>query len=182
MSAVAFAEFESDQIAEAITVRTLGREWSPRLRSHHENLVDSFTNETTSWHAAEKARTYSIKQNVLSPKQIKLGGLHEISAHRRFPRDEAVREVFRTLSDKWRDETMFESSNSSVVLNENYQKIIGLGPKAVPWIIDDLRETGSPWFWALRMITREDPVSPADRGRIPRMIEAWLNWAKEYGI
>ncbi|WP_198432485.1 hypothetical protein [Burkholderia ubonensis] len=95
-----------------------------------------------------------------------------------YARDGRIRAIFEPLRDAWHRETGVLSSTTDIVLNENYQKIIGLGPQAVPWILDDLRVTSAPWFWALRMITREDPVAPRDRGRINRMVDAWLNWAQ----
>ena len=37
------------------------------------------------------------------------------------------------------------------------------------------------WFWGLKAITGEDPVALADRGKVGRMAQAWLDWAKKRG-
>jgi hypothetical protein len=37
------------------------------------------------------------------------------------------------------------------------------------------------WFWALKSITREDPVPAGDRGSTPKMVDAWLSWGKQKG-
>lgn len=57
-----------------------------------------------------------------------------------------------------------------------YQQIIGMGPEVVPLLLRDLAETESHWFWALRVITNDNPVPPEHRGRVDRMISAWLSW------
>ncbi len=62
-----------------------------------------------------------------------------------------------------------------------YQRIIGMGPNAIPLILREWTEKPEPWHWALRSITGADPVSPADRGRIGAMREAWLRWAEQNG-
>ena len=62
-----------------------------------------------------------------------------------------------------------------------YQQIIGMGTDAIPFIVEELRQTPDQWFWALKAITGEDPVDPADRGRVRRMADAWLELAKEHG-
>ena len=46
-----------------------------------------------------------------------------------------------------------------------YQEIIGNGgKKAIPLILEDLKEAQAQWFWALRSIARESPVRPEERG------------------
>jgi hypothetical protein len=62
-----------------------------------------------------------------------------------------------------------------------YQRIIGMGERALPHILGDLQVRGGQWFWALRAITGEIPYSPKDAGRIPVMKEAWLDWGKRNG-
>ena len=62
-----------------------------------------------------------------------------------------------------------------------YQSIIGLGEKAVPLLLDELRRDPDHWFWALKSITRVDPVPAEDIGRLQRMADAWLAWGKDEG-
>lgn len=89
-----------------------------------------------------------------------------------------LRDQFLDLSKKWREETIFTSSMTEIVLNDAYQQIIGMGPDVLPYIFDDLQTKGGHWFWALRAITRENPVKPEDVGNIKRMTESWLEWAR----
>lgn len=62
-----------------------------------------------------------------------------------------------------------------------YQRIIGLGPAVIPLILADLARQPDHWFWALKALTGEDPVSPGDRGKMAAMSEAWLRWGRANG-
>jgi hypothetical protein len=85
------------------------------------------------------------------------------------------------LAERWRKETHLASAISTVFLHPAYQEIIGLGPAALPLILDDLAKTRADWFWALRAISGENPVPPEERGQIPRMTERWLEWGHRNG-
>jgi hypothetical protein len=63
-----------------------------------------------------------------------------------------------------------------------YQQIIGLGEAAIPLLLKELEKKSGHWFWALKSISREDPVLPESRGRISEMTQAWMDWgqAKDY--
>lgn len=67
-------------------------------------------------------------------------------------------------------------------MHPDYQAIIGMGPEALPMIVEDLRDNSGHWYWALKAISNEDPVPPSDRGSIKRMKIAWLRWAEQRGI
>ena len=62
-----------------------------------------------------------------------------------------------------------------------YQRIIGMGPAAVPLILEELQREPDHWFWALEAITQEDPVPAAARGKIGDMADAWIAWGKQQG-
>ncbi|MBI5865351.1 MAG: hypothetical protein HZB38_12750 [Planctomycetes bacterium] len=92
------------------------------------------------------------------------------------------RERFQRLARQWREDTRWLSSTTDIAMHPAYQAIIGMGPEALPMIVDDLRENAGHWYWALKAISNEDPVPPGDRGAIKRMKAAWLRWAEEKGI
>ena len=60
-----------------------------------------------------------------------------------------------------------------------YQQIIGMGKTAIPLILFEMMAKPGHWFWALKSITGEDPVSPEQRGDVNEMTQAWLRWGKE---
>lgn len=93
--------------------------------------------------------------------------------------DNALQQVFENLANEWRQEQEFSSSITEIAIVPAYQQIIGMGPAALRWILADLRETHDHWFWALKSIARCDPVLPQDRGNVPAMAKAWLEWGKQ---
>ncbi|MBI3355838.1 MAG: hypothetical protein HY038_03540 [Nitrospirae bacterium] len=88
---------------------------------------------------------------------------------------------FLTLKDRWETETCLLSSASDIAMHPAYQQIIGMGPTAIPLILSEMRKKPDHWFWALRSITGEDPVLPEHKGKIKKMTEDWLRWAKIRG-
>lgn len=97
-------------------------------------------------------------------------------------RTEALRGRFQELADRWREETEFQSAISALYLHPAYQEIIGLGPDALPLILEDLATTRSDWFWALRAISGENPTPADERGQVSKMIDHWLKWGHERGL
>jgi hypothetical protein len=89
----------------------------------------------------------------------------------------SVEERFAELTDAWRRATEFTSSITDMATNEAYQQIIGMGRPVLSLIFAELRREPDHWFWALKAITGEDPVAPADKGDIDKMTEVWLQWA-----
>jgi hypothetical protein len=98
--------------------------------------------------------------------------------------DQLVVEIkFKRLRNAWETETRITSSLTKIVMAPSYQKIIGLGPSAVPLILQELEREGDDpdwWFWALEMITGENPVPTADKGNNRAMAKAWIEWGKDH--
>ena len=90
-------------------------------------------------------------------------------------------EQFANLANEWKAASGHLSSVSRIAVHPAYQRIIGMGRKAIPLILDDLREHPDHWFWALAAITGVDPVPDSDAGHVSRMTEAWLKWGREEG-
>ncbi|WP_330347839.1 hypothetical protein [Streptomyces sp. NBC_00582] len=93
---------------------------------------------------------------------------------------EQVRELFEELRAQWAEETEFSSSIAQAATHSAYQRIIGLGPEALPFIFQQLREDPSPkWFWALRAIVGEDKAASSEG--VQEAVDEWLSWAAEEG-
>jgi hypothetical protein len=56
-----------------------------------------------------------------------------------------------------------------------------MGEVIVPLLLRELEKKSGRWFWALKCITREDPVPPESRGKTQEMIKAWLEWGTQKG-
>ena len=95
---------------------------------------------------------------------------------------EASAQRFAALAARWRTETAALSSVSQIALHPAYQEIIGLGRTATPLILREMQRQPGHWFRALRAITGEDPVRPEQRGSVPEMTAAWLQWGGARGF
>jgi hypothetical protein len=89
--------------------------------------------------------------------------------------------LFDGLVKRWREETGAYSSVTQMAMHPAYQRIITMGPAALPLIFRELERRPGHWFWALRAITGENPVRREDAGDIGKMTEAWLAFARDHG-
>lgn len=95
--------------------------------------------------------------------------------------DPAVEREFNALTERWRMETRQLSSDSDIAGKFAYHQIIGMGERVLPLIFRELQERGGRWYWALRAITRQNPVRPEERGNVRRMTDVWLQWGRDQG-
>lgn len=89
--------------------------------------------------------------------------------------------VFDTLAATWKTEAAACSTVIEMVTRPSYQRIIGMGKIAIPYILSALSREPDHWFWALKAISGEDPVALADRGDLRKMTKAWLIWGARSG-
>lgn len=87
-----------------------------------------------------------------------------------------LEQEFNELASVWYRETGKLSSAEQIVLHPAYQKIIGMGEDALPFIFKELQKTRGHWIWALAMITRHDQGKPGMKFR--EAVDAWLDWGK----
>jgi len=88
---------------------------------------------------------------------------------------------FRALARQWKNETQYASHSNQMFLVPSYQRIIGLGPSAIPLILRELENEPGHWFWALAALTGENPAAQGTAGNVDAMREAWLQWGRERG-
>ena len=93
----------------------------------------------------------------------------------------ALDRLVNELADQWAADTAFESSGSKLFSNPNYLQVMALGPSAIPHILQRMLRTGEHWFFALSMISRENPVPPKASGDIPTTIKCWKEWGRANG-
>jgi len=103
--------------------------------------------------------------------------------HYRFPisRQDNLSLKFSRLVNQWLMERPPSSLIQGLVLHPAYQRIIGMGPVAIPFLLQELKRKPDHWFWALNAIAGVDPVNPEQRGKIDQMANAWLRWGREQG-
>ncbi|MBX9791340.1 MAG: hypothetical protein K2Y37_20665 [Pirellulales bacterium] len=93
-----------------------------------------------------------------------------------------IARTFHDLALEWRSAESPASSVKELAMHPAYQKIIGLGPAAVPLIIAELNREPDHWFWALEAITGADPVPVDVAGDLDAMAAAWIDWARAHGL
>ena len=95
---------------------------------------------------------------------------------------EPLPQRFKRLLSEWKMQAAPLPSATAMAMLPSYQEIIGMGEPALPLILNELKERPAHLFWALRAISGVDPVAPENRGRIDKMIEAWINWGRQKRI
>jgi hypothetical protein len=87
---------------------------------------------------------------------------------------------FNKFAAEWRAQklraTSFFAKNAT---HPAYQHIIGMGKRVLPFILRELKKGSDDWFWALKAISGDDPVSIENRGKLKEMRDAWLRWGRE---
>lgn len=94
--------------------------------------------------------------------------------------EHSVVRQFLALRDQWYVERGPQSALSEIVGCPSYRQIMEMGERAVPLILDQLRQEGGDpdyWFTALEGITGADPVAESDYGDMAAMAKSWLDWA-----
>jgi hypothetical protein len=94
----------------------------------------------------------------------------------------APRERFQRLATEWKQRSRLLSNTAQMAMLPPYQKIIGMGPDAVPLILEELRREPDQWFWALEAITEENPVPPEAAAKVRQMADAWIEWGRQQGL
>ena len=92
------------------------------------------------------------------------------------------RDMFLRLVEQWRTERVgAASSMADIIACPSYLRIIGMGWRALPFIIEQLEQEGDEpdhWCAALEAVTGEDPVPEDAHGDAVRIAQAWLEWHK----
>ena len=89
--------------------------------------------------------------------------------------------TFEPLCKQWKAERNASSSIIDICTVPSYQRIIGIGPDAIPCIMKQLVDEGTEpdhWFWALQALTGENPVPEDEAGNMLKMSARWLEWWK----
>lgn len=91
------------------------------------------------------------------------------------------REMFGNLVKSWDFDTGTSSYIEEIISNQSFRGIIGLGPIAIPLILEELAAQPSFLFVALEEISGVNPVKPEHRGDIAAMTQDWLDWGRQRG-
>jgi len=115
---------------------------------------------------------------VSSPKRWQAS----LKAGKKVAREIETESLYKSLFQEWRDATAAYSSMTDIVTHPAYQRIIGMGRRALPLMLRSLKEEPCWLFWALKSVSGNDPVPPKSRGRMREMTKCWLDWGREKGL
>ena len=101
---------------------------------------------------------------------------------RQYPARDQEKSMFLQLVEQWRAERAEAmSSMAEIIACPSYLRIIGMGWRALPLIIEQLESEGDEpdhWCAALEAVTGEDPVPEDAHGDTVRIAQAWIAWNK----
>jgi len=144
-------------------------------------LTDTRTRPGRSSRAREWLQESRIPQGEAS-RVIQLA-LSEIIRHDQLTisGQDPFRARFLTLAAQWRATAPPSSSARELAMHPAYQGIIGMGERAVPFLLEELQHRPDHWFWALRAITGCDPVPRSHWGSLAQMSHDWIMWGRRAG-
>lgn len=93
-------------------------------------------------------------------------------------RDLQIKTEFDNLVQMWKKATSHYSFLGQIITHTAYLRIIGMGEKALPLILEELRQKpNGNWFSALEAITGKDVGQEASS--IDEAIQLWLEWGEQ---
>src|SRR5438045_2258252 len=75
-----------------------------------------------------------------------------------------VERRFRELVQQWQHAVRPSWSVHDMITHEAYQRIVALGPPAIPLILREMQRRPDHWFMALHLLTGADPAAGTGTG------------------
>lgn len=94
----------------------------------------------------------------------------------------SLAERFARLVAEWKGQSRYLSNVAQMAMLPSYQRIMGMGWDAVPFILKELQREPDQWFWALENITEENPVPAEAQGKVSLMAKAWIEWGQRKAL
>jgi hypothetical protein len=103
-------------------------------------------------------------------------------APRSAPTDAEFAVQFEELERRVKEETRFVSNIRQITRHPAYLRIIALGPRAVPLILESFRRETFHWSMALIALTGQNPIPEEMRGDMAQIRQRWLDWGIGEGL
>lgn len=86
-----------------------------------------------------------------------------------------IKSEFENLVNVWKKATLHYSFIRQKIIHPAYLRIVGMGDKAIPFILEELQKRPSAsWFPALEAISGNNAALTAKS--VDEAVENWLNW------
>jgi hypothetical protein len=84
---------------------------------------------------------------------------------------------FRSLVEKWNEDTFAISSLTKIYAHPAYQRIMAMGTAGLPLVLRELQENQGNWFYALKFMAGKDGENvAAGIDNFEDAKAAWLEW------
>jgi hypothetical protein len=92
--------------------------------------------------------------------------------------DMQIKSEFANLVKVWKKATLHYSFTRQKIVHPAYLRIVGMGEKAIPFILQELKKHPSAsWFPALEAISGSNAAQSAKS--IDEAVNSWLDWSKQ---
>lgn len=149
---------------------------SSNVHSKSSNFCP-ITSHTNKWHFEPKskiARSLAFGQETWKREEKDVITTSSGQEYRNLQ----IRSEFDNLVQMWKKATSHYSFLGQIITHPAYLRIIGMGEKALPLILDELRQRpNGNWFSALEAITGKDIGQEANS--IDEAIQLWLEWGEQ---
>ena len=89
-----------------------------------------------------------------------------------------IKSEFENLVKDWKKATVHYSFIRQKIVHPAYLRIVGMGEKAIPFILEELRESPSAsWFPALEAISGN--IAAPEAKTVGEAVQSWLSWGKQ---
>ena len=89
-----------------------------------------------------------------------------------------LKDKFTNLYKAWITKTRLQSSVFSIIEDNNFKRIIEMGEKAIPLIIEEIDKNPSTLVWALNIITNTS-ISSTQRLTVTEACRKWVKIWKD---
>jgi len=93
-----------------------------------------------------------------------------------------LKDKFSSLVKAWESKTFLHSSVSKIIEDVNFKRIVEMGEKAIPFIIEEIDKAPSTLVWALNLITKTS-LSSNQRLTVSDACKIWVKlWKQHYSL
>jgi hypothetical protein len=97
--------------------------------------------------------------------------------------DDELFQMFKKLLQEWERDTAFHSSYNVIQNHPNNQKIVDLGNRVIPLLLEETRKSPDmKCHMSLKILTNVKLDVPKEHiGKTKEIARLWVNWGKEAG-
>jgi hypothetical protein len=82
---------------------------------------------------------------------------------------------------KWKSKTQFQSNINSIISDTDFQQIIGMGKRVIPFILQEINHEPSNLVWALNFITNST-LSKNQHTTLTEACKSWVKWGQKQNL